>query len=264
MRKVTLILAIVTLLLASCGGAATQPAAVTTAPPPQPTATEMMTEVPQPAATEMMTEAVDPASPTAAHAADVAATQEPTTQAAASSGAVTYKIVPGESQLKYEVGETFINDNNRFNLASGATPQVSGEISVDVANPQNSQIGTITADISQFKSDSSRRDNFIRGRFLESSKYPNVTFTATQIEGLPQTYTDGQEIPFMISGDLTIKDVTKPVVFDASVKLSGDTLSGTATTSILMSDFGFGPISLVGMLNTEDQVKVTLTFVARP
>jgi polyisoprenoid-binding protein YceI len=264
MRKTTLILAIVTLLLVSCGGAAAQPAAVTTEPPAQPAATEMATEAPQPAATETMTEAADPGSPTVPPTAAVAATQAPSTQAASSGGVVTYKIVPGESQLKYEAGEVFINDNNRFNLASGVTPQVSGEITVDMAAPQNSQIGTITADISQFKSDSSRRDNFIRGRFLESSKYPNVTFTATQIDGLPQTYTDGQEISLKINGDLTIKEVTKPVSFDATVKLSGDTLSGTATTSILMSDFGFGPISLVGMLKTEDQVKVTLTFVARP
>lgn len=255
MRKTIFILAITTLLLAACGGAATQPAA-------QPAATEMATQAPQPVTTEMATEAVDPGSPTAPPA--VAAIQAPTTQAASSGGAVTYKIVPGESQLKYEVGEVFINDNNRFNLASGVTSGVSGDISLDPAAPQNSQIGTITADVSQFKSDSSRRDNFIRGRFLESSKYPNVTFTTTKIDGLPQTYSDGQEIPLKISGDLTIRDVTKPVVFDATVKLSGDTLSGTATTTILMSDFGFGPISLVGMLKTEDQAKVTLTFVARP
>ena len=262
MRKTTLILGIVTLFLAACGGAATQPAAVTTAPAAQPAATKMMTEAPQTAATAMATETTDPGSPTAPAAP--AATQAPSPQAASSDGVITYKIVPGESQLKYEVAETFINDNNRFNLASGVTPQVSGEISVDPTAPQNSKIGTITADISQLKSDSSRRDNFIRGRFLESSKYPNVTFTTTQIEGLPQTYSDGQEITMKISGDLTIHDVTKPAVFDATVKLSGDTLSGTATTSILMSDFGFGPISLVGMLKTEDQVKVTLTIVARP
>jgi polyisoprenoid-binding protein YceI len=252
MRKTTILLTVFAILLAACGSAATQPAAAPTAPA-APAA---------PAVTEMATEAADPASPTAPPA--VAATQAPPAQAPASGSAVTYKIVAGESQLKYEVGEVFINDNNRFNLAAGVTPQISGEITVDQAAPQNSQIGTITADVSQFKSDSSRRDNAIRQRFLESGQFPNVTFTATQIEGLPQTYTDGQDLPLKISGDLTIRQVTRPVVFDATVKLSANTLSGTATTTILMSDFGFGPISLVGMLKTEDQAKVTLTFVARP
>jgi hypothetical protein len=32
----------------------------------------------------------------------------------------------------------------------------------------------------------------------------------------------------------------------------------------LMSDFGFGPISLAGILNTEDEVKINFDFVARP
>jgi polyisoprenoid-binding protein YceI len=106
-------------------------------------------------------------------------------------------------------------------------------------------------------------DNAIRGRFLESSKYPNVTFTPTAIEGLPQSYQDGQEITFKVTGDLTIREVTKPVSFDVTATLSGDTLSGQAVTTILMSEFGFGPISIAGILNTEDQAKVTLNFVAQ-
>lgn len=241
MRKISLIITLFTLLLAACGGQTVQSANNPTVVSAQPASTVSVAPT-QPAATA----------------------QDSPSQTSSPSGAVTYKIVPGESNLKFEVGETFINDNNRFNLAVGVTPQVSGEITVDTASPQNSQIGTITADISQFKSDSSRRDNFIRQHFLESDKYPTVTFVPTQVEGLPQTYTEGQEVQLKITGNVTIRDVTKPVTFDATAKLSGGTLSGVATTSILMSDFGFGPISLMGMLKTEDQVKLTLTIVARP
>jgi polyisoprenoid-binding protein YceI len=165
--------------------------------------------------------------------------------------------------LQYEVGETFLNQGNVFNLAVGRTSQVAGEVTLDPAAPQNSSLGTFTADISQFASDSDRRDNAIRGRYLESSKYPIVTFKPTTVEGLPQTYQEGQEITFKVSGDLTIRDVTKPVSFDVTAKLSGGALSGQAVTTILMSDFGFGPISIAGILNTEDQAKITLTFVAR-
>jgi hypothetical protein len=31
-----------------------------------------------------------------------------------------------------------------------------------------------------------------------------------------------------------------------------------------MSDFGFGPIEIFGILATEDEVKVTVDFTARP
>ena len=241
MRKISLIITLFTLLLAACGGQTVQSANNPTVVSAQPASTVSVAPT-QPAAIP----------------------QDSPSQTSSPSGAVAYKIVPGESNLKYEVGETFINDNNRFNLAVGVTPQVSGEITIDTASPQNSQIGTIKADISQFKSDKSRRDNYIRQHFLESDKYPTVTFVPTQVEGLPQTYTEGQEVQLKITGNVTIRDVTKPVTFDATVKLSGGTLSGVATTSILMSDFGFGPISIMGMLKTEDQVKLTLTIVARP
>lgn len=263
MRTSIRLLTIAAILLTACGSATTQPTANLTEAPAQPAITQTMPDTGDPGSpTVPPTVAIPPT--TQAPATQGAATQASSTQGASSGDAVVYKIVPGESQLKYEVGEVFINENNRFNLASGVTPQISGEISIDPSAPKNSQIGTITADISQFKSDSNRRDNSIRTRFLQSNQFPNVTFVAKSIEGLPETYTEGQEIPLKISGDLTIREVTKPVEFDATVKLSGGTLTGTATTTILMSDFGFGPISVLGVLKTEDQAKVTFNLVARP
>jgi len=246
MQKIILFVLTAALLLAACGSQPSPAAQPTTAEPKPVEATSTN----PPAATE---------EPTAA-----SATTAPVATEALGAAIVTYKIVPGESTLQYEVGETFLNDNNRFAVAVGVTPQVDGEITIDRAAPQNSMLGTITADISQFESDSGRRDNAIRDRFIETARYPTVTFVPTQIEGLPETYQDGQEIPLKISGDLTIREVTKPVTFDAVVRLEGDQLSGQAITTILMSDFEFGPISIGGMLNTEDQAKVTLNFVARP
>lgn len=256
MKKIRLLLIVFALLLAACTGQGSISAPVATEVA-APAVTVAATEAPavEPAATEAQSEA--PGTPATTEAAAPAAVTD-------TGGVTTYKIVPGESSLTYEVGETFINDNNRFNLAKGTTQQVAGEISLDRANPQNSRVGEITADISQFTSDSGRRDNFIRGRFLESNKFPTVTFAPASIEGLPATYAEGQELNFKVTGDLTVRDATKPVTFDVTAKADGDTLSGTAVTTILMSDFGFGPISIGGMLNTEDQVKVTLAFVARP
>jgi polyisoprenoid-binding protein YceI len=227
----------------------------------QPAPTARLTN-PEPQAAEATS--INPPAATSEPSAESAQEATATTQPAAPAAVVVYKIVPGESSLQYEVGETFINENNRFAMAVGVTPQVSGEITIDHAAPQNSQIGTITADISQFKSDSTRRDNALRDRFIESSRYPNVTFVPTQVEGLPGEYQDGQEIPLEISGDLTIREVTRPVTFDAVVRLEGNQLTGQAVTTILMSDFQFGPISIGGILNTEDEAKVTLNLVARP
>lgn len=251
MRNHFIIFILSILLLTAC---ASQPTPLPQAMPQNTPVAEAQPTLVNQAPAPMETSVVE-----APAATDPVATDVPT-----SSGVTVYKIIPGESQLQYEVGEVFINENNRFAVAVGVTPQIEGEIRVDPASPQNSSLGTITADISQFKSDSGRRDNAIRTRFLESQRFPTVTFVPTQIEGLPAGYQPGQEIPLKISGDLTIRDVTRPVSFDAVVRLADNQLSGQATTTILMSDFGFGPISIAGILKTEDQAKVTLTFVARP
>ena len=178
-------------------------------------------------------------------------------------GTEVFVIIPGESQVSYEVGEVFLNQGNAFNLAVGVTSEVSGEILVDRANPQNSSIGPIFVDVSQFTSDNQRRDNAIRERFLESAIFPIVEFNPQEIQGLPESYNEGEQISFQVSGDLTIRDVSKPVTFEVTFVGNGNTINGEATTTILMSDFGFGPISIGGILNTEDEVKVTFSFVAR-
>jgi predicted lipoprotein with Yx(FWY)xxD motif/polyisoprenoid-binding protein YceI len=177
---------------------------------------------------------------------------------------ILFRIVPQESKVTYEVGETFLNDNNRFNVAIGQTGQIEGEIKVDPENPQASTISPISVDISQFTSDSNRRDTAIRERFLESNKFPTATFVPTKIDGLPTTYNPGETITFTVTGDLTIREITQSVTFEVTMEGSEAGLTGEAKTSILMSDFGVGPISVAGILNTEDQVLITLNLVARP
>jgi hypothetical protein len=46
--------------------------------------------------------------------------------------------------------------------------------------------------------------------------------------------------------------------------LEDGTLTGEATTTILMSDFGVGPISILGFIETEDEVILNFNFVAQP
>ena len=119
-------------------------------------------------------------------------------------------------------------------------------------------------DISQLTSDSIRRNNFIKGHFLESTKYPLANYTPTKIENLPSNYVDGKNYSIKVTGNLTVHQVTKPVTFDVSVKLTGDTLTGSATATVKLSDFGVGPISLLGVLQTQDDAKLDLNFIAKP
>jgi polyisoprenoid-binding protein YceI len=130
-------------------------------------------------------------------------------------------------------------------------------------NPNREDVRMIIVDISKFTSDSNRRDDAIRGRWLESNTYPIATFAPTKIEGLPTSGEEGVPYALKITGDMTIREITKEVTFDATVKVEDDVLSGTATTTLLMSDFEIGPIDIIGILKTEDEVKLTFNLIAR-
>jgi polyisoprenoid-binding protein YceI len=269
MQKHTILLIILALILAACASPAaqvTEPAALpATGTEAVTTAPVEITEAPAPEATEVMEPAA--AMETAAGEAMVTEAATPTgetTGAGPAGGSTTYTMVPEESRITYEVGETFIDQNNRFAVAIGTTPGVNGQVQVNFDSPQATSLSALSVDVSGLQSDSGRRDRAIRDRFLESARFPTVTFTPTTITGLPETIEPGVEYPLTLQGDLTIRDTTRPATFEARVTLDGDALTGQATTSFLMSEFGFGPIDMFGVLKTEDEVKVTVDFVARP
>ena len=148
-------------------------------------------------------------------------------------------------------------------MALGKTNAVTGELQVSLDGKPSGKVTKITVDLRTLTSDQSRRDNRIRTQWLESEKYPFAEFTSTDAQGIPDSYTEGQEVNFKLTGDMKIRDVTKPVTFDVKGKLEGDTITGSATSKILMKDFGFDPPSVAGMLTVDDGVTVTINFTAK-
>ena len=174
MSKLFPIFILLAFVLAACSSQSTPTPAEPTAAPVEPSQLE-------PSPTSQQTEPTAPPQ----QPEPTPTSQQPEGGSAAE--VMIFKIIPGESELQYEVGEVFLNQDNRFAVAVGVTKQVEGEITVDPSSPPNSSLGTFTADISQFTSDSDRRDNALRDRFLESATFPTVTFVPTQIEGIPES-----------------------------------------------------------------------------
>jgi polyisoprenoid-binding protein YceI len=200
-----------------------------------------------------------------------AATIEPTAEAAAvaestpvtEGGFVFFRIDPEASEACYQVGEVFF-DQNQFNLAVGVTKSIDGEVAVDLNNVANSQIGDIVINISEFQSDSGRRDGIIRQRWLESNQYPYATLTEAKIVGLPaEPYKEGLVLKFQIVGQLEVHGTKHETTFDATATLKENVLVITATADTKMTNFGFEPPSLP-QLRANDDFRIVLNFVARP
>jgi polyisoprenoid-binding protein YceI len=185
-------------------------------------------------------------------------------QGSASATQRLFAIVPEQSQAQYAVEEEFFGQAVPFVNAVGTTDAIDGSVTLDFADGNVSIANsTFTVDISTLTSDSPRRDRAIRDRWLESSRFPLATFVATGVENMPEDSDFGQDVSFQVVGDMTVRDVTQPLTWDMTARLDGETLTGSASTFLLMRDFGFEPPDIAGILKVTDGVTVTVQFAAQ-
>lgn len=180
---------------------------------------------------------------------------------AATGNQTRYRIDPNQSEARYSVQEVYVG-GIEGKLVVGQTNVIDGEVLVDWDNPSQSQLGMVTVNVEQLTSDSRQRDRQIRSSYLESSRYPEATYIPEETQTFPDSISEGETVNFVLHGFLTVHDVT--ILSDWAIELTveRDRLVGSATTDILMSDFGVGPISIVGLLSTEDKMQLTLDFIA--
>jgi polyisoprenoid-binding protein YceI len=107
---------------------------------------------------------------------------------------------------------------------------------VTAPNPLDSAV-TASIDTASVDTGNETRDDDIRSeRFLDTASHPLMTFTSTGVTPAGDK--------FKVTGDLTIRGVTKPVTLDVEVNGFGaDPYGGTragftATTEINRNDFG--------------------------
>jgi polyisoprenoid-binding protein YceI len=196
-----------------------------------------------------------------------AATPEPVaTEAAAAPGPedfVFLKIDGAQSEACYQVGELFLDQDSEFNLAIGVTHSIDGEVAVDRNNIANSKISDIVINVAEFKSDQPRRDGIIRERWLQSNKYPYAKLTKAQTIGLPaRPYKDGETVNFQIIGDLEVHGNIRPTTFTATATLKGNTLLIQAHTDVKMTDFGFDPPDIAGVVKANNDARLVLNLIA--
>ena len=230
------------------------PTATATPDPPAPTATA----APEPTATEAPTPAATEApAPTAA---------PPATAATADDGlptsAVLYRIVPEESEVRFEIDEIL---RGAPTLVVGTTNQVAGDFIIDFADLGASQLGAIRINVRTLRTDEERRDRAIRSRILESAsdQYEFTTLEPVRLEGLPETIEIGQPATFQIVTNLTIRDITREVTFDAELTVvAPDRVEGTAVTTILREDYSLTIPNVPFVASVDEDVLLGITFVA--
>lgn len=182
---------------------------------------------------------------------------------ATTTGLRTFRIVPAQTTASYKVHENLIIRNLPSTDAVGKTNDVSGTFRINSATTPLVAALNVTVNLSTLKTDEPMRDRYVRGRALETDTYPNATFALTCTQGMPASYSDGQALSFKMLGNLTMHGKINQETFVVTGKVAGGTVTGTATTSILMSDFGIEPPNLANVAKAENKVLITLNFTAK-
>lgn len=196
---------------------------------------------------------------TASGAIQVTATPIPTS---ATSGLQTYQIVPAQTIASYSVYEDLIFQNKPNNDAIGKTNTVSGSFQISTSPSPIVTGMTIKVDLRTLQSDSSMRDGHVQNA-LDTTDYPYATFVSVNTQGLPTSYANGQVLSFKLLGNLTMHGKTNGETFAVQGKVVGNTITGTATTTVYMTDFGIQPPTLANIVIVQNKTVITLDFVAK-
>jgi polyisoprenoid-binding protein YceI len=196
----------------------------------------------------------EPAEATATAPATTAATP------AASGPIVTFALDGAGSQARFLIDEILRGSPN---TVTGATSQVTGGIEIDLGSPVRAVVGPIQVEAGSLATDSSLRDRAIRNFILQTSTFPQVVFTPISVEGLPEAAVVSETLRFTVTGDLTIRDVSRPVTFSVTVTPESDSrIIGLASATILRSDFGLTIPSVPSVADVSQEVRLELEFVA--
>lgn len=146
----------------------------------------------------------------------------------------TYKVDGGHTQV------VFAWDHMGFTNNMGTIAEPTGTLTLDKANPAASKVSVEFA-IANLRTGVTKLDeHLMKADFFDAAKFPTATFVSTSVK--PEGATGAE-----ITGNLTIKGITKPVTLDAEFYGAGanpmnkqENVGFVATGSIKRSEFGMG------------------------
>lgn len=148
----------------------------------------------------------------------------------------------------------------------GLFTDVTATGNIDPAHPESSSVD-VTIQTTSIKTHHAVRDNDLRSsNFLDVEAYPTITFKSTKIETVGES-------SYALTGDLTIKGVTKPVTLpvlkygEFNDPRMGHRIAYSAEGEINRKDFGMTFNALLdGKWIVSDEVKISIEgeFIEQP
>jgi len=197
---------------------------------------------------------LDTPAPSATAAAPTATAAAPTSRpgASAATGDLAGPWIVVSGVAGYRVRETFLQQNAETD-AVGRTDGVAGTLTVDGDSGSLRLVSTqITVDMTTLRSDKDRRDGQLRGRAIESDRFPISTFDLATPVALPADF-GSVDVAVTLPGKLTLHGVVKDVAIEAQARLEADgTVVVAGSLPILFADYGIDPPNVAGIIAVQD------------
>jgi polyisoprenoid-binding protein YceI len=168
---------------------------------------------------------------------------------AASAAVETYSIDPVHSHVGFKVRHFVSN-------VPGAFTKFSGTIVVDRDNLENSSVEAVI-DVGSIDTFNDHRDADLKtASYFDAADFGSITFKSTSWKKTGDT-------TFDVTGNLTIRDTTKPVVLNVTLLAFGPGMKGAmlsgweASTTLNRRDFGVNGPAMLGKAIGDD---VTITI----
>jgi polyisoprenoid-binding protein YceI len=176
--------------------------------------------------------------------------------------ALRYLVVAEGSEARYRVREqlaglSFPND------AVGTTSVIEGSLALDAQGRVLPGDSRFAVDLRTLRSDEARRDNYLRRNTLETDQYPHAVFVPTEVRGLPVPLPQAGTVSFNLVGDLTIRDATRRVTWEATATVNSQEVSIRPRTAFRFADFGLRIPRVASVLSVEDNIRLEIDLLLR-
>jgi polyisoprenoid-binding protein YceI len=187
----------------------------------------------------------------------------PAQAGASKASRIHFTVAPSGNEARYRVREQLAG----FDLpndAIGATKDITGRIVIDPSGKVLRDSSKIVVHLTELKSDKTRRDNFLKTRTLETTKFPSVELVPVTFDGLAEPIPAGQSKTFSLVGDLTVRGVTRPTTWHVTARADGKDIVGTASTAFTFKDFNLDQPRVPVVLSVGDTIKLEYDFHFAP
>lgn len=135
------------------------------------------------------------------------------------------------SQVGYRVEEVLLGQSTE---GVGRTAEVEGSMTID--GTELTEVD-LTVDMTTVTSDDPRRDGQFNGRIMDTATHPTATFVLTEPVDIGTVPQDGDTVTVTVTGDLTLRGVTRSVTTDLQAQLTGGTISVQGAIPITFADY---------------------------